>query len=329
MEKSIFFDTTLYAYLLAAILYSFWLLQNHRIVGYAGTLCLFLGWLTHAIFIVRRSLIAGYPPFSNSFETLVFFSWLIVLQYFVVATRFRLRFLGSGSSFLALVILAYSTLFPSAVRPLMPALQNGFWLTVHVILCFISYTTFTLAFVIAILHLIRQRGWHQWLAMFVAAFFITGLGGGMLLHYLHKTGTIVLVWSWITGIQCGFAFVILSMLLWFVLFGLVQQKTWKTEETSWENFVYKAIAFGFPFLTMGIVSGSVWANEAWGSYWQWDPKETWSLITWLIYAIYLHVRYVKGWHGVSLSWFAVIGFLAVLFTYFGVNYLLSGLHSYA
>lgn len=92
---------------------------------------------------------------------------------------------------------------------------------------------------------------------------------------------------------------------------------------------YQAIAFGFLFLTFGIISGSVWANSAWGTYWGWDPKETWSLITWLVYAAYLHLRLRGGWRGRKTAWLSVVGYLAVLFTYFGVNYLLSGLHSYA
>lgn len=92
---------------------------------------------------------------------------------------------------------------------------------------------------------------------------------------------------------------------------------------------YKMIAFGFLFLTLGIITGAVWANSAWGTYWSWDPKETWSLITWIVYAIYLHMRLRAGWRGKKAAWLSVTGFLAMLFTYFGVNYLLSGLHSYA
>ncbi len=92
---------------------------------------------------------------------------------------------------------------------------------------------------------------------------------------------------------------------------------------------YKSIALGFIFLGLGIITGAVWANSAWGTYWSWDPKETWSLITWFIYAIYLHCRLMRGWSKITLAWISVIGFLAVIFTYFGVNYLLSGLHSYA
>jgi cytochrome c-type biogenesis protein CcsB len=86
--------------------------------------------------------------------------------------------------------------------------------------------------------------------------------------------------------------------------------------------------FGFPFLGMGIITGAVWANEAWGRYWYWDPKETWSLITWLIYFVYIHLRFIRGWRGAKLSWFSILGFFAMLFTFFGVSYILPGLHSY-
>ncbi len=92
---------------------------------------------------------------------------------------------------------------------------------------------------------------------------------------------------------------------------------------------YKSIGVGFPFLTIGIISGAIWANAAWGRYWAWDPKEVWSLITWFIYAIYLHLRVVAKWKGKPAAITSIIGFVSVVFTFFGVNYLLSGLHTYA
>ncbi|MBI5399648.1 c-type cytochrome biogenesis protein CcsB [Candidatus Saganbacteria bacterium] len=96
-----------------------------------------------------------------------------------------------------------------------------------------------------------------------------------------------------------------------------------------DELTYQLIAFAMPFMTLVIITGAVWAEEAWGRYWSWDPKETWSLITWLIYLGYLHARLVLRWKGRPAAWLAVIGFLAVIFTYLGVNLLLSGLHSYA
>lgn len=92
---------------------------------------------------------------------------------------------------------------------------------------------------------------------------------------------------------------------------------------------YRSISLGLLFLTFTILTGAIWAERAWGSYWSWDPKETWSLITWLIYALYLHQRIRKGWRGRSAAIFAVIGFICVLFTYIGVNTFLPGIHSYA
>ncbi|MGD9073535.1 MAG: c-type cytochrome biogenesis protein CcsB [Desulfobacterales bacterium] len=94
-----------------------------------------------------------------------------------------------------------------------------------------------------------------------------------------------------------------------------------------DDLTHQMVMFGFLFLSVGIISGAVWANSAWGRYWGWDPKETWSLITWFVYATLLHAKLMRGWHGRRIAYLSVIGFAAVLFTYFGVN-LLPGLHSY-
>lgn len=107
---------------------------------------------------------------------------------------------------------------------------------------------------------------------------------------------------------------------------------WQTqvpEEQKLDSISYRAVSLGFLFLTLVIVTGAIWAEYAWGSYWSWDPKETWVLITWIIYAIYLHLRISKGWRGKSAAIFAVVGFICVIFTYIGVNTMLPGVHSYA
>jgi cytochrome c-type biogenesis protein CcsB len=90
---------------------------------------------------------------------------------------------------------------------------------------------------------------------------------------------------------------------------------------------HQMVMFGFLFLSIGIITGAVWANSSWGTYWSWDPKETWSLITWFVYATLLHARMMRGWHGKRIAYLSILGFMAVIFTYFGVNYL-PGLHSY-
>ena len=120
------------------------------------------------------------------------------------------------------------------------------------------------------------------------------------------------------------------------LMYLLRQKE-GAEQNSWlqrfptpsvlDDLTHQMVMFGFLFLSVGIITGAVWANSAWGRYWGWDPKETWSLITWFIYATLLHAKLMRGWHGKRIAYLSVIGFTAVLFTYFGVN-LLPGLHSY-
>ncbi|MGI6549406.1 MAG: cytochrome c biogenesis protein CcsA [Syntrophomonadales bacterium] len=97
---------------------------------------------------------------------------------------------------------------------------------------------------------------------------------------------------------------------------------------SIDQNIYKLVVIGFTFLNIVIITGAVWAEEAWGKWWSWDPKETWSLVTWIVYAIYLHVRHTREWKGRKAAWMAVLGFLVVLFTLFGVSVLLPGLHSY-
>ncbi len=92
---------------------------------------------------------------------------------------------------------------------------------------------------------------------------------------------------------------------------------------------YRSVSLGLLFLTFTIITGAIWAERAWGSYWSWDPKETWSLVTWIVYAAYLHLRIRRGWRGRAAAIFAVVGFICVMFTYIGVNTLLPGVHSYA
>jgi len=99
------------------------------------------------------------------------------------------------------------------------------------------------------------------------------------------------------------------------------------EPKALEELIHQMVMFGFLFLSVGIITGAVWANSAWGRYWGWDPKETWSLITWFVYAGLLHARMMRGWSGRRIAYLSILGFFAVMFTYFGVN-LLPGLHSY-
>jgi cytochrome c-type biogenesis protein CcsB len=95
-----------------------------------------------------------------------------------------------------------------------------------------------------------------------------------------------------------------------------------------DSINYRCMSYGFPFLTIGIITGSLWAGMAWGSYWNWDPKETWSLITWIVYAILIHNRFTIGWRGRKTAYMMIVGFFSILFTFIGINFIIGGLHSY-
>jgi cytochrome c-type biogenesis protein CcsB len=126
----------------------------------------------------------------------------------------------------------------------------------------------------------------------------------------------------VTGI---FASLLYLMLLWrrADLQGLLPSAD------TLDRVTYKTICIAFPLLTFMIATGAYWANRTWGSYWSWDPKETWAAITWLVYAGYLHMRITRGWRGRRAAYFAILGFGVVIFTFLGVTYLLPGLHAYA
>jgi cytochrome c-type biogenesis protein CcsB len=215
----------------------------------------------------------GRPPFSNLYESLIFFALTIAVVYLIMEWYTGNRGIGAYVMPLAFLAMAYAGLQPKDIRPLLPALKSN-WLIAHVITCFLGYAGFTLAAGLALMYLTRGKDDPD-----------------------RNSGKRL-------GIRLPSKNVI-------------------------DLLIYRNIVFGFLLLTAGIVTGSIWAHVAWGSYWSWDPKETWSLITWLVYAAILHARLVKGWTGRRIAILALVGFACVLFTYFGVNLLLSGLHSYA
>ena len=273
----ILFSVSMYVYLCSFLLYLFFLTNRKRYIGIAATSLTSGGYLIHTLGIIYRWIEThktgyGYIPLSNMYESLIFFSWTIVLISLLLEFRFKQRVIGTFAIAFAFMAIAASSILPGSdatIKPLMPALQSN-WLAIHVITCFFGYTAFAVSFGISLLFLIQHR-WER-------------ISGGI---------------------------------------GLLPN-TKKLDEIN-----YRAIVLGFPMLTVGIITGAAWANYAWGNYWSWDPKETWSLITWLIYAAFLHARVTRDWRGRRMAILSLIGFMAVLFTYFGVSYILSGLHSYA
>ncbi|MBU2063437.1 MAG: c-type cytochrome biogenesis protein CcsB [Candidatus Omnitrophica bacterium] len=146
-------------------------------------------------------------------------------------------------------------------------------------------------------------------------------------------------WLVIHVLSCFFGYACFACAFCLGIMFLLQERQVKTKHTGkiFERFPslgvmdkinYDMVKIGFVFLTLGIITGSIWAQHAWGNWWSWDPKETWSLITWLVYAAYLHARFNSGWQGRKMAILSIAGFMVVLFTYLGVSFLLPGLHSY-
>ena len=147
------------------------------------------------------------------------------------------------------------------------------------------------------------------------------------------------IWFYVHVPLCFLGYGSLTMAFCGAIVYFIQEKNLKNKNMSLafrrlpslmdaDELCYKMVTAGFPFLTLGIITGAIWAQSAWGSYWSWDPKEVWSLITWLIYAIYLHTRLIGGWQGRKTNMVIIIGFICIIITFFGVNYILGGMHTY-
>lgn len=264
----------------------------------------------------------GHIPISNLYEVFVLFCLITALFYLFYEQRYQTRSLGA---FVLLVITAavgfllWYTFDREAqeIQPLVPALQS-WWMKIHVPANFIGYGTFSLAAMVAFAYLVkRYQGAQPWWKLGAVA-----LAGLLLIAEplaFRKSG-ISIYW----GVYFGIAAFIIAA----VLTARARIAARLPALEVLDDVMYKSIAVGFGFFTVATILGALWAAEAWGSYWQWDPKETWALIVWLNYAAWLHMRMVKGLRGPMLAWWALTGLIVTTFAFLGVNIFLSGLHSY-
>jgi cytochrome c-type biogenesis protein CcsB len=320
------FGIAMILYLVATVFYVTYVVSRNRSVGVAATLWALAGWLVNTAAIGVRWMEShkagfGYVPLSNMYESMVFFAWSILLIYLVFEYLYGYKAIGVFASILGFVSIAVASMGNSDIQPLVPALQSN-WLTAHVVTCFFGYAAFGVAYAVALLFLNRDENpVHLALVAFHPLGIPILLSLFVALGVLARPSTGVLVKTWLGA--GGLSAVILAM-----HFLLKRADELLPPPKALDELCYKAVAVGFPLLTLGILTGAAWANYAWGTYWSWDPKETWSLITWFVYAAYLHARLTAGWKGRRLAWVSVGGFAAVIFTYWGVNFVLSGLHSY-
>ncbi|HVA38345.1 MAG TPA: c-type cytochrome biogenesis protein CcsB [Candidatus Dormibacteraeota bacterium] len=274
--------------------------------------------------IVSEAFATGWSPTSNLYDSLSLFVAFTVLLFLIFARQYRLWALGGFVLLISDFFLAYAGTWNEGYRPLVPSLQS-YWLAIHVPTVVAAYAAFMLAFCTSVLYLVKyylERG-HSGGAGLTSmglqpAAAGAAAGGSMAMATLvaERTGNTVQdetpglalaaaqgdkVAQWLMGIPS------LAKL---------------------DVITYRIIAVGLPLLSLGIIMGAMWAKEAWGAYWQWDPKETSALVCWIIYLAYMHLHTRSQWRGMRTSWISVIGFAAVIFCYLGVNIWISGLHSY-
>jgi cytochrome c-type biogenesis protein CcsB len=279
MINTVILSWVTFIYLAAFVFYFIRIIRSESLWSRLATITLSFGFAAQTVALILRWVESyrmgiGHVPLSNFYESLIFFSWTIVLLYLVFEWRIKNKSLGTFVVPVAFIAMAFASLSPninSRIQPLIPALQSN-WLTSHVMTCFMGYAAFAIAFGLGCMYIIKSLDRKS------------SSRSGSFLGLLPDLDTI-------------------------------------------DELIYQSIALGFIFLSLGIITGSVWAHYAWGSYWSWDPKETWSLITWLVYAALLHARLVRGWRGKRIALMSLAGFACVLFTYLGVNYL-PGLHTY-
>ena len=278
MTNSLLFGISIFVYFFSMVLYVSYLAFRSESLGKVATWTLLAGVIVETTAIFLRwyesyEMGIGRAPLTNLYESLVFFAWTIAIVYLLIERKFKIKTAGAFVTPFPFIIMAYASLTPNEIQPLVPALQSN-WLISHVVTCFVGYAAFAVSFGVSFLYLFKVKAEKR-----------SGKKEGAFMGYLPSSEVL-------------------------------------------DEVGYKTIAIGFPLLTIGIITGAFWANVAWGTYWSWDPKETWSLIVWLIYAAYLHARITKGWRGNKAALLSIIGFSATLFCYLGVNLILSGLHSY-
>nr|YP_009185293.1 heme attachment to plastid cytochrome c [Phacotus lenticularis]ALO63571.1 heme attachment to plastid cytochrome c [Phacotus lenticularis] len=283
-----------------------------------GQIGVLISNLSIFILLVLRWKESGHFPLSNLYESLMFLSWTLTTIHLFLefnifglnigTTPFMAKLIGSITTPSALFTNAFATFsLPKEMQeasPLVPALQSN-WLMMHVTVMILSYGALICGSLLAIAFLI-----------------ITGLNKNS--SNVFTQNNINEEDSEINNRTQNQNTLDLKNK---EVINSSDKKIQKLAMT-FDNLSYRILGIGFPLLTIGILSGAVWANEAWGSYWSWDPKETWALLTWLVFAIYLHTRLNKGWQGKKPALIASLGFVSVWICYLGVNLLGEGLHSY-
>ncbi|WP_043649470.1 c-type cytochrome biogenesis protein CcsB [Chitinilyticum litopenaei] len=270
----------------------------------------------------------GHIPVSNLYEVFILFCLITALMYLYYEARYAARAVGAFvlliiSAAVAFIIWYTFDRQAHEIQPLIPALQS-WWMKIHVPANFVGYGAFAMAAMLGVAWLLVEPEEQAtakrplWLAA----------GCVLLLSLGLHLGAAQLGDTWAPRAVFTAKFGYCAALLCIVAANRGRLAAYLPSGAVLDEISYKAIAVGFLFFTIATILGAMWAADAWGGYWSWDPKETWALIVWLNYAVWLHMRLVKGWRGAVLAWWSVAGLFVTTFAFIGVNMFLSGLHSY-
>ena len=246
--------------------------------------------------------LTGIWPLLNLYGSLSLFAAMSVAIFIVMAWRYNAWYAGGFVLAIAAIALAYGVTWNEGTMPAVPSLQS-YWAKVHVPIVVSSYAAFLVAFVFSLIYLVKYYAEAR-IAATESTVELAGTGMTMRVRATRRPSTAAArkPASPMAGDTPPLA--------------------------QLDVIVYRAVAIGLPLISIGIITGAAWAKEAWGAYWQWDPKETAALATWIVYLAYMHLHTRSNWRGLRTNWVSVIGFAVVIFTYLGVNIFISGLHCY-
>ncbi len=302
------FNAALAGYLVAMVAYFFYLAFSRDFAWRSGRTIALVGLAAHVVSVVARAMAAKRVPWGNMYEYSSLLALLIVLVYLVwIETRFHERRLGGFVLMTSALTMAVAVSFLYVgPEPLVPALQS-YWIKIHVVAAISGSSILALGSIVTILYLVKLSKEE-------------GLQRAERRSIPPIMGAAVGVEEYIDRAQEPRP-----------LGEKVEERSSKAilpSSAVLDRIAYGLFAFGFPIWTFAVIAGAIWAQEAWGRYWGWDPKETWSFITWVIYAGYLHARATSGWKGRRAAVVALVGFASLLITYYAVNLWIVGLHSY-
>jgi len=351
--------------------------------GTIGITITIIGFLSQITYFILRWIAAGHAPVSNLFEFITFFGMMLIFAFIMIYFMYRLNIIGLFALPLSIIIIAYASVFPHEIKPLVPSLKS-YWLHIHVTTAALGEAILAISFITGLIYLIKNIDQKVstkktfWLE--AVLYFLVTVVGFVVISTAFTASGYEAKYNWINKDKLQEEMVYnlpslvgphkgelttkdrfealaevpamvnakkLNTVIWSVFAGaalyaiirlilrkrigaFLQPFVQKVDSELLDEIGYRAVAIGFPVFTLGgLIFAMIWAQIAWTKFWSWDPKEDWALITWLFYAVFLHLRFKRNWQGEKSAWLAVLGFAIIMFNLIAVNLIIAGLHSYA